>query len=332
METSIGLNLFTLALVLAPLTGLFIAYCFATRGNPERDIGRRGWLEIAWPIFFLCACGLLLLFLELAAVMLIAIAICFVIWLIDRLLFKKKRTADQLEPASVDMAKAFFPVLAIVFVVRAFWIEPFRIPSGSMIPTLLVGDFILVNKYAYGVRIPVLNKKVMNVGEVKRGDVVVFRYPLDPTKDYIKRAIGLPGDTIEFRGKNLYVNEKEIPVSLIGNVGAGGLEYKNYQVFKEKLGEVEHTAQVDPNAPSVRVGELALFRSEQLRQNCQYDPSGAGFKCKVPPGHYLMIGDNRDNSTDGRYWGFVPDDHLRGRAFLVWMNFGDFKRVGESIK
>ncbi len=330
MDTTFGLNLFTLALVLVPITGLYIGYCFATSGDNGRDIERRGWLEIAWPLFFLAVHGILLVFLELAAVILIAITICFVIWMVDKLFLRKKRPADRLEPASVDMARAFLPVLTIVFFIRSFWIEPFRIPSGSMIPTLLVGDFILVNKYAYGLRIPVLNKKVLEVGEVKRGDVVVFRYPLDTTKDYIKRAIGLPGDKIEFQGKNLFINGTLVPVQLVGEAPADGLDFNKYQVFKEKLGDKEHAAQVNPLRPSIETSQI--FANLRTSRSCDYNPDGNGMRCTVPQGHYMMIGDNRDNSTDSRYWGFVPEDHLRGRAFLVWMNFGQLKRVGESIQ
>jgi signal peptidase I len=295
-------------------------------------MARRGALEIAWPIFFLAMHGLLLMFLEFAAVLLVAIISTLVIVLVDRFLLRRNRSEDQLEPASVDMAKAFLPVLSIVFLIRSFWIEPFRIPSESMVPTLIVGDFILVNKYAYGVRIPVLNKKVMEVGSVKRGDVVVFRYPLDPTKDYIKRAIGLPGDVVEFQGKNLVINGNPVPVKMIGESTSGVLGSTQFKVFSEKLGEQEHKAQVDEQQPVISPQQLRMFPDSPVRKACEIKNDFSGMRCTVPAGHYMMIGDNRDNSTDSRYWGFVPEDHLRGRAFLVWMNFGSLSRIGESIK
>ena len=212
-------------------------------------------------------------------------------------------------------------MIAIVFLLRSFLFEPFRIPSGSMLPTLHVGDFILVNKYDYGLRLPVANTKVLEIGAPKRGDVIVFRYPVDTSIDYIKRVVGVPGDTVEYRNKVLYVNGVEqklaAPRDFIDeNTMVTLTEYD------ETLGDVTHLVAFDHRRPSW-VPEGAISKKEPT---CTYNE--AGFICKVPEGHYFAMGDNRDNSEDSRYWGFVPDENLVGRAVLIWANFGDMSRVG----
>src|SRR3954471_5431314 len=196
-----GLDWEMIALVAAAASVAVIAWdWFSTRGGSPRTDTRKGILEIAWPVLFIAAMGLLLKFTDFAAVLLIAAVITGLVWLFDAKVLRRRRTAGEPEPVVVDMARAFFPVIVVVFLIRSFWIEPFKIPSGSMKPTLLVGDFILVNKYTYGIRIPVINKKVIDVNPIKRGDVVVFRYPADPSVDYIKRVVGTPGDKIAYRG------------------------------------------------------------------------------------------------------------------------------------
>ena len=300
----------------------------ATRGGSrERSETRKGILEVAWPVLFISAMGLLLKFTDFAAVLLLSAVITGIIWLIDAKVFRKRRTSDAPEPVVVDMARAFFPVIVVVFLIRSFWVEPFKIPSGSMKPTLLVGDFILVNKYTYGIRLPVINKKVIEVGEIKRGDVVVFRYPADPNVDYIKRVIGTPNDRIEYRGKRLSVNGTPVPMESSGFYTDAELNYLRLPTYTEKLNGKGHTMMVVPAQPPV---DLAQVRQFAHRDNCEYNDDG--FACTVPAGHYFMMGDNRDQSSDSRYWGFVPDDHVKGRAFLVWMNFGDFKRIGSGIE
>ena len=220
-----------------------------------------------------------------------------------------------------EYTAGLFPVIAIVFLLRSFLFEPFRIPSGSMLPTLHVGDFILVNKYDYGLRLPVANTKVLEIGAPKRGDVIVFRYPVDTSIDYIKRVVGVPGDTVEYRNKVLYVNGVEqklaAPRDFIDeNTMVTLTEYD------ETLGDVTHLVAFDHRRPSW-VPEGAISKKEP---SCTYND--AGFICKVPEGHYFAMGDNRDNSEDSRYWGFVPDENLVGRAVLIWANFGDMSRVG----
>ncbi|HEX5129592.1 MAG TPA: signal peptidase I [Usitatibacter sp.] len=271
--------------------------------------------------------GLLLKVTDFAAVLLMAAVITGVIWLVDAKVFRRRRTSDTPEPVVVDMARAFFPVIVVVFLIRSFWVEPFKIPSGSMKPTLLVGDFILVNKYIYGIRLPVVNKKIVDIEPLKRGDVVVFRYPADPSVDYIKRVVGLPGDRISYRGKRISVNGTDVEVKGSGYYTDAELNFLRLPTFTEKLGDRNHQMMIVPAQPPV---DLAQVRQFAHRSNCEYNDDG--FSCTVPAGHYFMMGDNRDQSSDSRYWGFVPDDHIKGRAFLVWMNFNDFKRIGNGIE
>jgi len=200
-------------------------------------------------------------------------------------------------------------------------VEPFKIPSGSMIPTLLVGDFILVNKYTYGVRLPVLNKKVVELNSPQRGDVVVFRYPPDPSLDYIKRVVGLPGDKVVYRNKKLTINGQEIVQKKIDDyLDRDRLFYTPR--FVETLGSVDHHILIEPDAPPF-IHQIVRFPHAD---NCHYNSEGVS--CEVPPGHYFMMGDNRDNSQDSRFWGFVPDENLVGKAFFIWFNFSDLKRIG----
>ena len=322
-----GLDWELIAMVAAAASAVFIAWdALAYRAKPRPD-SVKGMLEIAWPVLFIALMGMLLKFTDFAAVLLIAAVATGIIWLVDAKVFGRRRADGESEPIVVDMARAFFPVIVVVFLIRSFWVEPFKIPSGSMKPTLLVGDFILVNKYTYGIRIPVINKKVIDVGEVKRGDVVVFRYPLDPSVDYIKRVVGLPGDKVTYRGKLLQINGVQVPVQASGYYTDAELNYVRLPLFSEKLGMQAHAMMVIPPEPVLNLSQVRQFPH---RDNCEYNDDG--FTCLVPPGHYFMMGDNRDQSADSRYWGFVPDDHIKGRAFLVWMNFGDFKRIGNGIE
>ncbi|HXD43316.1 MAG TPA: signal peptidase I, partial [Ramlibacter sp.] len=214
-----------------------------------------------------------------------------------------------------------FPVILAVFVLRSFLFEPFKIPSGSMIPTLLVGDLILVNKFTYGVRLPVINTKLTEGHAPQRGDVMVFRYPPKPSLDYIKRVVGVPGDEIAYLNKKLTINGQPLskqPMSDFFDEDA--MLY--FKQFEEVLGGRHHRILNDDNRPAFIPGADDF----QYKQNCRY--SVEGVVCKVPQGHYFMMGDNRDNSLDSRYWGFVPDRNIVGKAFFIWMNFGNFKRIG----
>jgi signal peptidase I len=323
-----GLDWEMIAMIAAAACVVVIGWDWiASRGGAPRSDARKGILEVAWPVLFIAVMGLLLKFTDFAAVLLIAAVMTGLVWLFDAKVLRRRRSAGEPEPVVVDMARAFFPVIVVVFLIRSFWIEPFKIPSGSMKPTLLVGDFILVNKYTYGIRIPVINKKVIDVNPLRRGDVVVFRYPADPSVDYIKRVVGLPGDKVSYRGKRLTINGEPIAVQGSGFYTDAELNYLRLPTFAEKLGEKNHQMMIVPAQPPVNLAEVRQFAQ---RENCEYNDDG--FSCTVPAGHYFMMGDNRDQSSDSRYWGFVPDDHVKGRAFLVWMNFGDFKRIGNTIE
>jgi signal peptidase I len=227
-----------------------------------------------------------------------------------------------MQPWWLDWTAGLFPVILVVFLLRSFLFEPFKIPSGSMIPTLLVGDLILVNKFHYGVRLPVINKKIIDNNPVQRGDVMVFRYPVDPRQDYIKRVVGLPGDEVSYLNQKLSINGKALELTPQSEFfEADSLRYEPQ--FVEKLGEVEHKILVDHRRQAYYGPDPKSFAQAQA---CRY--SADGVVCKVPPGHYFMMGDNRDNSQDSRYWGFVPDENIVGRAFFVWMNFGNLGRIG----
>ncbi|RKE34881.1 signal peptidase I [Paraburkholderia sp. BL23I1N1] len=225
------------------------------------------------------------------------------------------------QPWWLEYSASFFPVILVVFVVRSFVVEPFKIPSGSMVPTLLVGDFILVNKFDYGIRLPITNTKITEGRPLERGDVVVFRYPKDESVDYIKRVIGLPGDTVAYQDKQLTINGKPVPETPLPDyLDEERLGYAKQ--FEENLDGRKNAILNNPAVPPFIVGA----EDYPYRDNCTYNARGV--ICKVPPGNYFMMGDNRDNSADSRYWGFAPDKNVVGRAFFIWMNFSDLKRIG----
>jgi signal peptidase I len=225
------------------------------------------------------------------------------------------------QPWWLDWTAGLFPVILIVFVLRSFVFEPFKIPSGSMIPTLLVGDLILVNKFTYGLKLPVANVRITQGRPLQRGDVVVFRYPPQPSVDYIKRVIGLPGDEVAYLDKRLTINGEPVPETALSDFfDESTMTY--FRQFEERLGAKNHRIIVDQHRAAL-IGNPDAF---EYRDNCRY--SVEGVTCTVPEGHYFMMGDNRDNSLDSRYWGFVPDANIVGRAFFVWMNFGNLGRIG----
>jgi len=247
------------------------------------------------------------------------------IWLIDSLFLKRRRMDRAVQksiqrprdPVVIEYSRSLFPVLLIVLLFRSFLFEPFKIPSGSMIPTLLVGDFIVVNKFAYGLRLPVVHTRIVPIGDPQRGDVVVFRYPVDPKVNFIKRLVGLPGDTVTYRDKRLYVNGEEISALPQGRYTSAEVKCTTPRSdafrFSETLGDVNHDILIHEGSGS-KDGQWT-----------------------VPEGHYFMMGDNRDRSNDSREWGFVPEENLMGRAVGIWLNFdytkgcGDLSRVGDGI-
>ena len=225
------------------------------------------------------------------------------------------------QPWWLDWTAGLFPVIIGVFILRSFLFEPFKIPSGSMIPTLLVGDLILVNKFHYGLRLPVFNTKITDGTAPRRGDVMVFRYPPKPSLDYIKRIVGVPGDEVAYLNKRLTINGVVQDTYAVPDFfdEDAMLYYKQYQ---ENLDGKEHSLLNDEHRPAF----ISAIENFAFKNNCRY--SIEGVVCKVPAGHYFMMGDNRDNSLDSRYWGFVPEANIVGKAFFIWMNFGNPKRIG----
>jgi len=292
-----------------------------------------------------------------ALLLFILTAVTFVYWLAERYKFKPERDAaaarlqadDQarraqlaaqgisqvdgnveeararllMQPWWLDWTAGLFPVICVVFLMRSFLFEPFKIPSGSMIPTLVVGDLILVNKFHYGVRLPVINKKIVDNHNPECGDVVVFRYPVNPSIDYIKRVVAVPGDEVAYINKRLSINGKPVEtLPLAEYYDDDSMKYA--EQYSERLGPLHHRIIIDKERPPY-IPEPSI-ESFPFRDQCRY--SGEGVVCKVPAGHFFAMGDNRDNSQDSRFWGFVPDDNIVGKAFLVWMNFGNLKRIG----
>ena len=273
--------------------------------------------------------------LDLATILVLLTLASGLIWLYDKIFLAPRRARAKAglsvhasdashkeavqEPFIVDLARSLFPVFLIVLLLRSFLVEPFRIPSGSMMPTLLIGDFILVNKFRYGIRLPVVNSKVIEIGEPQRGDVVVFRYPKDNSTPYIKRVIGLPGDQIEYNQANklLYINGEPVPQHLVDTyIGEGAASrMTGYEQRIEYLPGAEH----------------AILVNSDIGQKAPFD------KWTVPDNEYIVFGDNRDNSRDSRFWGTVPEENLIGKAFFIWMNWDwengciNWQRVGTRI-
>jgi signal peptidase I len=292
--------------------------------------------------------------LDFSLVLLIVVAVAGSVWLLDHLWFAPRRTraalaagaepASQSVPVTVDYARSFFPVAVIVLLVRSFIFEPFRIPSDSMMPTLLDGDFIIVNKFAYGLRLPVLGTKVLPIGTPARGDVMVFHFPPDPAVNYIKRLVGLPGDHVRIESDQLIINGQPVPLQSDGRYDDGC--YHNMRLSTEVLGNHRHQT-LSCLTPGDLGARPSATCNRHLERNYEcVEPAAGGEEDRsdaselvVPPGHYLMIGDNRDNSYDGRYWGFVPDDHLVGKATRIWFNWDlqrsggpNWRRIGQRIE
>ena len=317
----------TIIFALLALAGPIVIAASAKRRPEEKE--QPAGVQAGYLALVLGGFGLLAQFMSFSAVMLVFVLVTGMVTGLNRWLLAKRRAADSIEPHYVEYAKSFFPVILAVFVLRSFLVEPFQIPSSSMRPGLVVGDFILVNKFTYGIRVPVLNTVLLPVNKVERGDVVVFNFPLDPNVNFIKRVIGLPGDKVEYRDKRLTINGKAVPAEASGTYSytEKGNKLVHTDQLTETLGERSYTTLNEDTKPSLFVAAVSPF---EHKDQCQYAESG--MVCTVPAGQYLTMGDNRDNSHDGRYWGFVDDKLLVGKAFFVWMNLSTPSRIGHSIR
>jgi signal peptidase I len=319
-----------------------------------------GWargIYLALPIVIIGAILRLLISerLDFSLVLVLVLFASGAVWALDRLLLAPARAraasraglepADQPLPVTVDYARSLLPVAVLVLVLRSFVFEPFRIPSDSMMPTLQEGDFLVVNKFAFGLRLPVLNTKIISLGEPQRGDVVVFHFPPDPAVNFIKRVVGLPGDTVRVRDDQLIINGLPVPLVDDGRYSDGC--YLNMRLSTEQLGTHRHQTLSCHTIDDLRAAPAASC-NRHIQQSYQCDDALRGVlpdrndtitDLVVPPDQYLMIGDNRDNSLDGRFWGFVPEDHLVGRASRIWLNlplgrsgWPDWRRIGKRIE
>ncbi len=289
-----------------------------------------GWVQTVWILMLVCLFGLMLKITGFSEILLSAsILTGFVVfwdWVRRRRLGQE---AVVREGALLEISKSFFPVILVVFLVRSFLFEPFKIPSGSMIPTLRVGDFILVNKFDYGIRWPVTNRIMIPVHQPQRGEVMVFKFPEDPSTNYIKRVVGLPGDEVAYQNKRLTINGIPLTTKADGTFTdlEESLNYDSFNRYQEQLGSHWHAFITLEQQQPIFLSQVHEFPG---RTGCLYNPEG--FVCKVPPRHYFMMGDNRDRSSDSRYWGFVPQENIVGKAVMVWMNFQDFSRIGVMIQ
>nr|VFK31660.1 MAG: signal peptidase I Serine peptidase. MEROPS family S26A [Candidatus Kentron sp. MB]VFK32748.1 MAG: signal peptidase I Serine peptidase. MEROPS family S26A [Candidatus Kentron sp. MB]VFK77305.1 MAG: signal peptidase I Serine peptidase. MEROPS family S26A [Candidatus Kentron sp. MB] len=271
---------------------------------------------------------------DFATILVLLVLISGAIWAFDAMVLSRRRPIDWIDEAPpkkgkglmakvVDYARSFFPVFLIVLLLRSFLVEPFRIPSGSMLPTLEIGDFILVNKFTFGIRLPILNEKIVDLSQPERGDVVVFRFPEDGVTPYIKRVVGLPGDYVDYRHDTLFINGNSVRREFVSTYTATGPNRRMNGAgrYLEYLDGADHHILIQP----IPMGML------QEKPDYPYTPF------RIPEGHYFVIGDNRDNSRDSRYWGTVPDENLIGKAFFIWMNFQwgegvNWARIGDKIR
>lgn len=330
----------TLAALAAVGVGVVL---FATSKKRREESGEwSGSLQWGYLLMMVGAFGLLAVWMSFTAVLLLFVLFTGAVWLWHKRALKRSPQCRD-DNHFTDYMSGFFPIITIVFVLRTFVAEPFVIPSSSMRPGLVPGDFVLVNKFGYGIRVPVLNQVLIPTGAVGRGDVVVFNYPPQPSVNYIKRIVGLPGDVVEYRDKVLTVNGVREDLTEGGHYrypdDGSGMPRAATQL-QAALGERRFAVLQDADKPAVDAAAW-LFAQQQMRhdgfdsglaEHCQFPEDGSGFRCTVPAGRYFAMGDNRDNSADSRYWGFVDDKLVVGKAFIVWMNLRELGRIGTRIQ
>ena len=332
--------------VIVAIAALILGAILLAKSNKQREESGEWSNSLQWGYLLLMVgvFGILSGMMSFTAVLLVFVLFTGAVWVWRKQYDKQQRLLHAADGVLAvkdsnhfrDYMSGFFPIILAVFVLRTFVAEPFQIPSSSMRPGLVVGDFILVNKFSYGIRTPIINNVLVNTGTVERGDVVVFSYPENPSINYIKRAIGVAGDVVEYKNKVLTINGETIAEvnkgkqGYLENTSQYGVVEIQAEAFQEKLGHRQFDVLKMAGQPSfIPQGVRANF---PYRNYCEYAEDGSAFTCRVPEGHYFMMGDNRDNSEDSRYWGFVDDKLIVGKAFLIWMNFGDMSRIGTPIQ
>lgn len=311
---------------------LFAGFALIFIGNKKKNLNILQWgYFLALASFFV----LLSVLKDFTTSMFFLVLVTGICWAIERYIFNKKK----LQPKKSSLAKhfvyysgEFFPILLVVFLLRAFVVEPFQIPSSSMRPGLVPGDFIMVNKFTYGLRLPILNNVVVPFHEIARGDVVVFNAPMNENINFIKRVIGLPGDIVTYQDKVLLINGKQIPKTPTENYVYPTDDEKKLQYNQQFFEQMDNKSFKTLNNPSMLSVYLGAIQPHRYLKNCRYEKNGRAFVCKVPLNYYFVMGDNRDGSNDSRYWGFVKSDLIVGKAFMIWMNFRAFGRIGTIIE
>lgn len=320
-------NIIYISLGLFALGALF--YFFSNKKRNDESQEWSGSLQWGYLLMMIGIFGTLANFMSFTAVLLIFVFITLILWTIQRIQHKKKHEVGHF----VDYLGGFFPIVLVVFVLRTFIAEPFVIPSSSMRPGLIVGDFVLVNKFAYGIRLPILNTVIIPTSQVQSGDVAVFNYPVEPSVNYIKRIVGVPGDKIQYIDKILTINGKEIEDQFLGEDSFVTDRIESHlplqvgvKTYREQIGTHQFDIFQIPGTPTLDITAV----SNDDTEHCHYQTNG--FTCTVPEGQYFAMGDNRDNSADSRYWGFVDDKLMVGKAWIIWLNFTDMNRIGTRIQ
>lgn len=336
-----NINIYIIFSIVAIIIGFALVF-LSDKARTEEGEWSEG-LQWGYLLMLIGLFGVLATLLQFGTVMLILSVITGIVWLWKCFTVPRKQVDNN---HFRDYISSFFPYIIVIFILRSWVAEPFQIPSSSMRPGLEKGDFILVNKNAYGFRMPITNSVMFGAKPIERGDVVVFAYPLDENRNFIKRFVGIPGDVIEYKDKILKINGEVVHETAHGDyvypddadfnvkwdnyLFQTALNHKNFNIIKDK----NVPTSIDPLGISAYRHDMENigYQDDGLKEACEYYVDGAGFTCTVPAGKYFAMGDNRDHSADSRYWGFVDEKLVVGKASYIWLNFNNMKRMGTAIQ